>query len=253
MKRISKLLSGVLILAGLSCAQDPEDFRLEVTAGAWSHNARGDLQPGALRIDLRNDLNLNDTYTLQGRFTFKPARRHRIFVEGAPYSLEGENTLDRTIVFQGRTYNVRDRVQSSADLTYVAAGYQFDVISNSRGHLGAQLSGAYFDATGTISSLATGISATRSEKVGFPLAGIEFRAFLIPGSRLLNVNGQIKGMGLGDYGHYLQSDAQLGVTLGPFTAQAGYGVLRADVHETGGDAGIAPRFAGPIFSIQFRK
>jgi hypothetical protein len=238
----------------LIAQSDPEAFRFEVTALAWRTSVEGTLQSGILPIDLQSDLNLQPQWTFFGKLTAKPGRKHRIFIEGSPYSFDGRNALARSVTFNGRTYNVQDRIVSSAELTYVAAGYQYDVIGRPRGHLGFQVSGAYLDATGTLSSINTGISATRSQQIGLPLAGAEFRAFLIPS--ILSVSGEIKGMAFGDYGHFVQAGVFAGVGWHGVSLQAGWQILDADIHEANGGAnpaGIAPRITGPIVGIQFRK
>ena len=161
-------------------AQDFEKFRIEVTGSAWRTHVEGQLQSGVLPIDLRSDLNLPDTYNFLGRLVLKPGRRHRIIVDGGPFESSGRNQLTRSIVFNGRTYTVSDVIESTASLTSVYGGYQFDIISRNQGHLGFSVGGVYLNAEATIRSGTTGLSATRAYDLGLPLAGAEFRAFLIP-------------------------------------------------------------------------
>jgi len=229
-----------------------DNFRVEVTASAWHAAIAGTLQSGALPIALHNDLNLSDQWTFFGKLAFKPARRHRINVEGSPYDFSGTNALLRTITFNGRTYSVSDTVSSDASLTYVFGGYQYDLISRDRGHFGLEGGGAYLNGTGAIRSSTTGLSTSRSETIGLPLAGAEFRVFLGPGH--LNVNGEAKGMSLGGYGDYFQGVVNLGAGFHNVMFQAGYQYLNANIHEnrSANPAGISPVISGPIFSIQFR-
>jgi hypothetical protein len=125
-------------------------------------------------VDLRSDLNLEDTYNFQGRLVFKPGRRHRIIVDGGPYESSGRNQLSRTIVYNGSTYTIRDVIESNASLTSIFGGYQFDIVSRDQGHLGLSVGGVYLNAEGTIRSTSTGLSAARSYDLGLPLAGAEF-------------------------------------------------------------------------------
>lgn len=236
-------------------AQALENFHVEVTASAWRTHVTGQLQSGIIPIDLRSDLNLEDTYNFQGRLVFKPGKRHRIIVDGGPYESSGTNQLSRTIVYNGSTYSVRDVIHSNASLTSIFGGYQFDVICRDQGHFGLLIGGVYLNAEGTIRSTSTGLSATRSYDLGLPLAGTEFRVFLIPGTHLLNVNGEVRGMEFGGYGHYVRAMPAVGLSFGRVTLQAGYVFLDADIHENRPAAnrtGIAPQMSGPIFGIQFR-
>jgi len=208
-----------------------------------------------LPIDLRSDLNLTDTYNFLGRLVVKPGRRHRIVVDGGQFESSGRNQLTRTIVFNGRTYTVSDVIESTASLTSIYGGYQFDVISRNQGHLGFSVGRVYLNAEGTIRSGTTGLFATRSYDLDLPLAGGEFRVFLIPCSRLLNVNGEVRGMQFGGYGHYVRATPAVGLSFGRITLQAGYAILDADIHENrpvANRTGIAPRFTGPFFGVQLR-
>jgi len=230
-----------------------EDFHIELTASAWRTSVEGTLQAVGLPVDLQSDLALQDRTTFFGRLVLKPGRRHRLIVEGAPHSYDGRNAIARTIVYNGATFNLRDTIESSADLTYVFGGYQFDFVTAPRAHLGALVGGNYLDATGTLRSAATGITATRNQTIGLPLAGAEFRVRPL---RHVSVSGGIKGMALGGYGHFVQGEINAGIGVRFVTLQAGYQILDADIHENSsapGRSGIAPRISGPIFGVQLRR
>jgi hypothetical protein len=240
---------------GTLAAQPLENFRVEATASAWHTRVSGELQSGILPIDLRSDLNLDDSFNFVGRLVLKPGRRHRFVIDGGPYESTGSNRLTRSISYNGQLYRVSDVIDSKASLTSIFGGYQFDVISRDQGHLGFLAGGVYLDAEGTIRSGTTGFSATRTYQLGLPLAGMEFRAFLIPGSRLLNVNAEVRGMQFGDNGHYVRATPAVGLSFGIFTLQAGFIFLDAEIHENrsaGIRTGIALRMTGPVFGIQIR-
>ena len=113
---------------------------------------------------------------------------------------------------------------------------------------------AYVNATGTIHSARYGFTGVEHQSFAFPLAGMEGRAFVLPHSSLLNLNGSVKGMSLGSYGHYLQTSIQAGITLGRhLTLGAGYMLVDADVHRKDQTRGFTPRFTGPLFSLQVRQ
>jgi hypothetical protein len=250
---LAVLLGASFSAAGAS-TDDPEDFRIEVTGDAWILNTAGHIQSGNLPIDLKGDLGVEEnTPTFFGRFVLKPARRHRIILEGTPYRLDGRNQIVRSIVYNGQTFNVSDTVVSKASLDYLFAGYQYDVVSNPRGHLGFEVGGAYLGAHGSLHGLASGVTASKSETIGLPLVGTEFRVFPVPASHLFELNGEIKGMALGDYGHYLQADLNAGLQIRPVTFEVGYRFVDADVHQTGANpSGVSPRFKGVVAGLVFR-
>src|SRR5437016_4946785 len=76
-----------------------EDFRVELTGGAWNTSIEGTVRALALPIALRSDLALQDEWAFFGKLTVKPAHRHRINIEGVPYSFQGLNALARNITF----------------------------------------------------------------------------------------------------------------------------------------------------------
>ncbi len=235
-------------------SESPELFRVEITGSAWLVNPGGTIQASGTPIDLVSDLGVQQQQpTFYGKFVFKPTRRQRIVVEGTPFALAGNNTVDRTLVYRGETFHVSDTVHSNANLTYVFGGYQYDVLSGPAGHLGFSAGGAYLGATGTILSVTTSTTASKTEMIGLPLAGSEFRIFPIPGRHWLDVDGEIRGMGFGSYGYYTEAAGNAGAWFGHLGFQAGYRAVNADLHETGnGGSGITVRLKGPIFSVVFK-
>lgn len=246
-----RFLVSVVFSAAILSAQDAEDFRVEVTAGGWSTSLKGEVQASGLPVDLKRDLALDDRWTFFGRLVLKPARKHRIVIEGAPYRFEGRNLLERSIEYAGRTYTIREDIASTAELTYLFAGYQYDFLSRPAGHLGVQGGVAYVSAAGEIRSLTRAISGRDEEQFPIPLVGVEGRVFLVPGR--VSIAGELKGMSLGSFGHLLQGGVDAGITIGPVTFLAGYKVLDSDVHEQEGGSGVRPRIAGPMFSLQLRR
>ncbi len=248
------ILLGAAISAFGAAPDDPEDFRIEVTGDAWILNTAGHIQSGSLPIDLKGDLGVEEgAPTFFGRLVLKPARRHRILLEGTPYALDGRNQIVRSIVYNGQTFNVSDTVVSKGSLDYIFAGYQYDVASNPRGHLGFEVGGAYLSADGVLHGIESGVTASKSETIGLPLAGTEFRVFPVPASHLFEMNGEVKGMALGDYGHYLQADLNAGLQIKLVTFEVGYRFVDADVHQAGTNpSGVSPRYKGIVTGLVIR-
>ncbi len=250
---------------------DPENFRVEVTGSAWLVDSSGTIQAGGVTIippgvtlsgaplpsstiDLVTDLGVKQQQpTFYGRLVIKPARKHRIVLEGTPVRLDGTNTITRSIIYHGQTFTEGQTLVSSADVNYFFGGYQYDAISRPAGHLGFSVGGAYLNATGTIHGVQSGLSATKTETVGLPLAGTEGRVFVLPNRKLLEIDGGIRGMAFGSYGHYLEGTVNGGIGFGPLTFQAGYRAETADLHSaSNGGNGVDVHLHGPIFSVQAR-
>jgi hypothetical protein len=229
-----------------------EDLHIEFTANYWPLMPSGYVQPRALRVDLRSDLGMQDRQS-EGFFkvVFKPGKKHRINFEMIPARLNGENTINRTIEFGGNTYPVEDRITSEINVNYFSGGYQYDFVSNKRGHFGLTASLAYLDAEALVTSQTLSSTGTLERKVPLPLIGGEFRFFPIPGRNILNVNGEVKGLPLGSYGSYFQVNGNVGVAVTRFVrVQGGFNLIDTDVHKRDRTEGFNLRFSGPVFSVQ---
>lgn len=250
-----RLFAVTLLLCAAAGAEDLENFRVEVTAGIWLPQPSGQIQARGTPVDLKNDLSLESpSREFTGRLTLKPARRHRLFLEGTPYRFHGDNTIQREVVYAGRTYAVADRVLSHAEINYVFGGYQFDFVSRPRGHAGLLAGIGWLDASGMLTSTKLGVSSAESASVPLPLAGAEFRGFPVAGRVPLSIGGEVKGMALGVYGHYIEGRATVGMGLGRYvTLLAGYGVLDGQVQRKDGSVAISPNFRGPLFQLQVRR
>lgn len=236
---------------------DPEDFHVEVTGSAWIVDTSGTVHSDGTSIDLRSDLGFEQQIaTFTGKLVFKPRRRQRIFIEGTPLSGSGTNTVNRSITYHGQVFNVSDTVSSSVDLTMLLVGYQYDIISNRYGHLGVSVSGAYLNGTGTLTSLTANTTSSSSQQIGLPIAGAEFRVFPIPGHKWLDLDGGVRGMAYGSYGHYVEGNGNVAIWLANhFSLAAGY--RRIDTQLQNNDnpltsSGLNVSLRGPIFSAGFK-
>jgi hypothetical protein len=245
----------LLLLASYCFAQDrgADSAVLELTASWWSVHTTGTIRASGTPVDFQSDLGVNqNAATFTGRLDVRFARRNWLRVEGTPFRLDGAQNLSESITYQGRVFSIADRITSTADLNYFYAGYQFDLISHPNGHFGVEAGGAYFNATGSISSQATGVTASKSETVGMPLAGLAFRSFPVHGKLDIEINGEVKGMNFGGYGHFVQVSANAGVGRGHFLVEGGYRFINADIHTTNGVTAVSPEFRGPVVSVLFR-
>jgi hypothetical protein len=240
-----------------SADDDPENFHLEVTGSAWLLDVAGTIHSDAASIDLRSDLGFEQQIpTFSGKLVVKPGRKHRIFIEGTPLTANGVNSVSHSITYHGRTFNVSDTLKSSLNLNLVIGGYQYDVISNRYGHLGFSVSGVYLNGTGTLTSVTTSVTATASETIGLVIAGAEFRIFPIPRHKWFDIDGGLRGMGFGSYGHYVEGNLNGGLWLANhFSLAAGYRRIDVQLQNANNPltgSGINTNLKGPIFSAGVR-
>jgi hypothetical protein len=252
-------LNRILVLLPFCCLtmlaqdHDAERSRLEITGSYWNTDTSGTIRANGTPVDLKSDLGVKQGQaTFTGKLVAKPGRKNKIVVEGTPFRLDGTNLLTRSITYQGQTYSVSDRVVSHAELNYFYAGYQYDFISRTAGHAGFEAGGAYLDASGTITSTTLGTTTTKSQTIGLPLLGAEFRFFPIHKKLQLEFNGEVKGMQLGDYGRYVQASGNVGVGFGLLIFEGGYRSADIEIHSSNQTTVVSPRFNGPVFSVVFR-
>jgi hypothetical protein len=146
-------------------------------------------------------------------------------------------------------------------LDYLFAGYQYDLLSGTHGHLGLSGGGAYLRASGTLETQVTvagstsNVLATKTQTVGLPLGGFDFRLFPLRHHNFLEIEGGMRGMDLGSYGYYVQAIAQGGICAGPFTMLTGYRAVDTAIYvisNSGNTSGLTARLQGPTFSGMFR-
>jgi hypothetical protein len=237
----------------LFAQDDPEKSKLEITTSYWPINTSGTIRANGTPVDLKSDLGVTQSQpTFTGKLVAKPGRRNKIVVEGTPFGLDGNKDLSRSITYQGRNYVVNDRVTSTADMNYFYAGYQFDVLSRPSGHLGVEAGGAYLSATGSITSQTANVTESKTETVGLPLAGVEFRVFPVRRRFNVEINGEVRGMKFGGYGYYVQASANAGAGIGPVLVEGGYRIVNFDIHTTDLTTVVNPQFTGPVVSLVFR-
>ncbi len=237
----------------LFAQEDAEKSKLEITTSWWSVNSSGTIRANGTPIDLKSDLGVSQGQpTFTGKLVGKVSRRNKIVVEGTPFHLDGSNNLTRTITYQGRDYFVNDHVTSTADMTYFYGGYQFDLVSRASGHLGLEAGGAYLSATGSLTSQTLNVTETKTETIGLPLAGVDFRVFPVHRRFDVEINGEARGMKFGSYGYYVQASANAGIGIGPILVEGGYRIVNFDIHTANSVDAVSPQFTGPVVSVVFR-
>jgi len=208
--RPARLLLGLLwlfLIVPKLEGQSGEEFdsyriRLE---GFWLHSTpsgtfQGSADSGA--VNLTQDLDFNDYSTFAGKLDWKFTHKNHFYVVAIPFNSSREVVLNRTIVFQGQTFQAGLTVRGNLDSPMYAFGYQYDIIRRNRGHLGLAIQFNAFNSHASISAAAqvTGsgvhqqaVSASGSLIVPLPVAGPEFRFYLTDSPRLY-VEGNVYGM-----------------------------------------------------------
>jgi hypothetical protein len=264
----------VVLLALLICApsllraQDDDDFDAYKVrlSGFWFYsNPSGNFEASNASdtIDLQKDVGFNSYSTFSGKIDWKFTRKNHFYFVGSSFNQTRQVTLNRTITFQGQTFETGLSVKANLSSPLYAPGYSYDIFRRKRWHAGLALQIDLFDASASINAAAqvTGdgvhhaaVSAKSSLLAPIPVAGPDFRVYLTNSPRLY-VDGNLFGMYLFGYGNFISTTDYLGVTIVKHvSANAGYQLgsrLVVNNNNSSNRIGIHLTQSGPIAGLQF--
>jgi hypothetical protein len=210
-------------------------------------------------ISLHKDFGFGSYSTFAGKLDWKFTRKNHLYLVGSAFNQSRVATLQRTIVFQGQTFNVGLVTKANLSAPLIAPGYQYDIIRRRRGHLGL---GIQFDVFNSDASLFAAaqvnnnnqtISAKKSLLVPIPVAGPQFRFYLTDSPRLY-VEGNLYGMYFFGYGNFVSTADDIGVTLTKhLSVNAGYQLgsrLNVNVDAKKNRLGLDLTQKGPIVGME---
>lgn len=254
------LLLLLLFSSAVLRAQEPEEFdnyKLKLT-GYWFYsyptgNIKG--HTDSVPVDFHEDLGFSSYNTGVGKLDWKFTHKNHFYLVVIPLFTTKTYTLNRTITFQGQTFDVGTTVKSDLHAWYAAPGYQYDIIRRKRGHLGLGVQINVFNTSAKISATApvtSGGSASGSLLAPIPVAGPEFRLYLTNSPRVF-VEGNVFGMYFFGYGSFVSSAGDIGITLNKHvTINAGYSLAsHLTVNVTQDRLGLQLSQKGPLAGMQF--
>ena len=105
---------------------------LKLSAGQWQPSFSGDVQDGTTRIDMEDDLGLDDDDALNLNLALEhPVPLLPNFkLDYTDLSIEATHTLTRTIDFDDTTFTVSDDITTEADLTHLDALFYYELLDN---------------------------------------------------------------------------------------------------------------------------
>ena len=120
-----------------------EDFHIELGAMFWSPTPELAINTDALdvigvgEVDFVQEFAIADQRFTEYRVTFKPARKHKVRFHYLPISYDPDPvTLERTIVFGGRTFTVGLPADAEVEWKMWRFGYEWDFFTRTAGFLG---------------------------------------------------------------------------------------------------------------------
>ncbi|MGA7413682.1 MAG: hypothetical protein WBW33_24615 [Bryobacteraceae bacterium] len=243
---------------------DLDEFKVRITGMWFFTNPTGTVQASGSdplgNFNLTKDFGFNSYSTLTGKVDWKFTHKNHLYLAVSPFSQSHTSVLNRTIDFQGQTFEVG--LTTTAKLTNwaYAPGYQYDIIRRDRGHLGIAVQIDLFDTTAKLSAAAqvTGDGTQTAAKsvsasllAPIPLAGPDFRFYILP---KFYVDGNLFGMYLFGYGNFLSTVDTVGVYLGKHVSlRAGYQLGQRLVVNNNSTTriGINLTQKGPVAGVEF--
>ena len=239
-KSLRRTISAALFLLFLCLpavhAQKHEDFdqyRLRLQGGWFYSTPSGTIQGqgDTVPVDFQKDLGFNSYSTFIGGLDWKFTRKNHFLLDASRFNSSHETVLQRTITFQGQTFEAGLQTHGELDAIFLSPGYQYDIIRRKRGHLGIGIHFNTFDTSAKISADAqvTGDgthyearSASGSFIAPIPVAGPQYRVYLTDSPRLF-VEGDVYGMYFFGYGNYVSLADNIGFAVGKhINVKAGY-------------------------------
>lgn len=243
--------------------EDFDAYRVRIEALWFDSRPSGSFQgtTGRGSFNLQRDTHFNSYTTFTGVVDWKFTRKNHFFFGVTPFNRTKQFVVNRTINFQGQTYNIGLIASGQLKTNAFAFAYQYDILRRRQGNLGIRVQVDLFDIQGTLSSAAQVTNGTlhlsqRSQgslRAPLPVAGPTGRLYLIPNSSRLFVTGQLLGMYFFGYGNFLSTLDTLGVTVNThFGIRGGYQLAqRFTINNKSNRIGLDLTQKGPVAGLEF--
>lgn len=254
----------ILVLPACLQAQKSEDFdqyKLRLDTYWFYSNPSGSIQGSsdAVPVDFQKDLGFSAYSTFAARADWKFTRKNHFYVALSNFNSTRQRTLDRTITFEGQTFEIGTAVRSDLHAFLVAPGYQYDIIRRKRGHLGIGVQVDLFNSSAKISATAQAggsgaISAQGSLLAPIPVAGPDYRIYLTNSPRVF-IEGNVYGMYFFGYGNFASTTDSVGFTVNKhISLSAGYQLgsrLVVNNSASAGRLGLRLTQQGAVAGVEF--
>jgi len=258
---ISLVLAGICAPALASDSGDRDNYRFRVEGDWWLIHPTGDFGARSSNnyINFNQDFHFGDYSTFSGKFDWRFKRKHHFLFSASPVGFSRTVTANRTIEFQGDTYDVGTQITAKMRINNFAPGYQYDLIRRDWGYVGFQINFHLLDTRATLEGVATvnGQTAERtaSESVLAPVPafGPVFRVYPLPNSNRLSLEGSATGMYFFGYGSLVTAQGSLGIRLiRGLALRGGYQMgSRLSVHGSSNQIGLRITTAGPTAGLEY--
>jgi len=201
-------------------------------------------------INLKADLGMKSENFPEGRFSWYTGKNSKIRIAYTQESFSGDNVLDRTIEFGGKTYPANTEVLSNLRIKYGRVGWIWQFI-NIVGivKVGTEVDAKLFDLKANLSAPHMAINESKNFFFGLPTFGLALD--VSPPVVPIDVFAEATGISAGKYGYCY--DAEAGVKFVPITfvsIEGGYRIF--DIKVVNGNDFAKLRLTGPFVGATIR-
>jgi hypothetical protein len=241
------------ILLGTASAQAQNNQVAELGVMFWKPTPELTLSTDALVGAGVNEVEFVQEFGIEEKYfpEFRAAlgRNHKFRASFVTFSYDAETIITRTIVFQGRTFDIGAPATADIKWSLYTFGYEWDFVSRDRGFLGVIVDLKYNQIEASIDSPALTAAATADVTAPVPTIGVIGRGYLAPA---VSITSEFTGINLSpgdDKLKFLDFDLYGTITFGRNVGvQAGYRSVVADyiVDEDTGDLKMRGLYLGAV-------
>ncbi len=186
--------SAQLVATGAANQPPGEKYHIEFAASFWNPNVSGQVSSNlgstvGTTLDFVNDLGFQQTRFGDVRLVLRPSTRNKFRFEYTPIQYTATSSLPRTVTFNGQTYSFNLPVASELDWKVMRFGYEYDLLSRSRGYIGFLIEGRYTQFKASLTSLVA--SGVVSANAPLPAIGVVGRGYVV---KNVSITGQVTGL-----------------------------------------------------------
>ncbi|MGA7246086.1 MAG: hypothetical protein WBX19_23075, partial [Terracidiphilus sp.] len=138
---LAVFLAGARLPVWANDGNDKDNYRWRVEGDWWFIHPQGDFGARSSNnyINFNEDFHFGDYSTFTGKIDWRFHRKHHFLFNASPVRFSRTVTTNRSIEFQGQTFDVGTQVQLKMKAFNFAPGYQYDVIRRNWGYVGVQV------------------------------------------------------------------------------------------------------------------
>ncbi len=252
--RLATFSTLIVLCAASAFAQVPaEDHVAEIGVMFWKPSPLLTLSTDTLtgagvgEVDFVEEFGIEDKYFPEFRVTL--GRTHKFRASFVTFKYDAETIIQRTITFQGRTFNIGAPATADIKWNLYNLGYEWDFVSRERGFFGLIVDLKYNKVEASIDSPVLTAAATTNVTAPVPTLGAIGRGYVAPN---VSITGEFTGLSFTpgeDELKFWDFDLYGTVSAGRnFAVQGGYRSVVADyiIDEDTGDLKMKGLYFGAL-------